>query len=201
MPNRLTGIVDVLQGVADVLGFGDKPWGAGVVAIAVAAAFSPVLLRNQRTSRARRILTRAGASTRAAEKAALEAEALAEVRGNPLGIVVVADIAMERGRLALARAALAQLEATGKRTNDVLRLRRALEPDAPKTVDEAIVRVQRLLRMGLRVEARRRWEEAHKKWPYDEEFSKMEDDVPALPAVADPAQDGSEGSPSARPPS
>lgn len=178
MPNRLTGIVQVFQGIADALGFGDKPWGAGVVALALGGLFSPILIRNQRTSRARRILIRAGATTNAAEKTQLEADALAEVKGNALGLVVVADLALQRGRHDLARTALAQLQATGKRPTDAIRIRRLLEGDTPKTVDEAIVRIERLLRMGLGAEARRRWEEARKKWPKDADLAELVKNLP-----------------------
>lgn len=178
MPSRLDGIVQIFQGVADAIGIGDKPWGAGAVAIVVLGGFSPILVRNQKVSRARRLMTQAYASSSSTERNRLEEEAMGEVAGNADGLLVVAEIALQRGRLELARRAADELARTGKRVGELRRLRHKLDGDEPKTVDQAIVRVERLLGMGLRGEARERWAKARERWPDDPDLADLESRLP-----------------------
>ena len=178
MPSRLDGIVQIFQGVADAIGIGDKPWGAGAVAIVVLGGFSPILVRNQKVSRARRLLTQAYASSSSTERNQLEAEAMTEVAGNADGLLVVAEIALQRGRLDLVRRAADELAQTGKRVGELRRLRHKLDGDEPKTVDQAIVRIERLLGMGLGGEARERWAKSRERWPDDADLADLESRLP-----------------------
>lgn len=179
MPNRFDGIADIFRGVADMVGLGGYWWGPGAVAVVVVGGLSPLILKNQRTSRARRLLQRAYATTDPKERDALEAEALGEVAGNAVGLVIVGDIALQRGRLETVREVAKQLRATGKEVHELRRLERALEGDNPRTIDDAVIRIERAIRLGMVGEAHERWAWAHAKWPEDEEIAALETKLPA----------------------
>jgi hypothetical protein len=171
---------NLLDTLLTLFGIRLEPWVAPAVIIGGALVLSPLLFRNQSTGRARRILGRLATATTAAERAAIEAEAMALVEGNPDGLVVLAEAALDRSRTALARACLARLETLGNRPIDVRRLRRALDGDFPTTVDEVLVRLDAQRSAGLHVAAADTLERALRIWP-DHPALKNGEGKPDLP--------------------
>jgi hypothetical protein len=173
----MPAILDLVSTLLRALGVHTEPWVLPAVGFAVVLVLSPFALVNQRTARARRVLQRA-AQAGGAERERLEREAMAEVAGRPDGLIVIAEDALKAGRGALAREAVAQLRATGKRPSDLRRLERELDGPAqaagPKTPLEAALKVERLLAAGMREPAREALEAARRKWPEDADLAGME---------------------------
>src|SRR5438045_232700 len=105
--------VKTLQDLFGVLGL--PVWVAPVVIVVAVVLLFPQIRRNQSTARARRVLTAAFATGSSAERERLETEAAALVSGNADGLASLADIAIQRGRYALARRLVDELTALGTR--------------------------------------------------------------------------------------
>lgn len=159
------GIGGLVDGVGALFGIQvDHTWLAiGVLVLGL--ALSPLLLRNQNTAKARRTLARLSTATTAAERAAVENEAIELVFGNADGLVALADAAFARGRGDLARRCLDKLRELGTRPDQVRRLTREIYGDFPVTVDGALVRYQGQRAAGLSVAARETLDRARLTWP------------------------------------
>ena len=92
--------------VVDIVGVHLPTWVYPVVLAFFAAFLLPARVRGERANRARRILLRASAAGSVAERDRLEAEAVAEVRDDPHGLLTIAAWAVDRGRYPLAEAML-----------------------------------------------------------------------------------------------
>src|SRR4051794_19493738 len=113
----------------------------GVILLAILAW--PLMRLNVKTDDARRVLKRAGREV-GAEREKLEQEALALVGDRPDGLVVVADHAIQAGRMALAKVAMERLRETGKGLPEIRRLERAIDGPQPATPLEAALVLERL---------------------------------------------------------
>jgi hypothetical protein len=174
MPFGSQGLVSIFQELAAVVGLGDQWWGPGVVSLVVVGGLSPILVRNQKTSRARRLLTRALAAVEPAERRALEEEAFHEVESNPQGLLMLADFALERGRTDLARRAADRLGALGKLPYERRRIEIRLEGDRPRDPAQAAARISLALQLGLAAEAQERLTWARARWPDDADLVELE---------------------------
>ncbi len=170
---RLKGLAEGLASLLDAMGIVLPPWGFPLLALMLLALVFPLLRRNHRTGRARRRLQTALYSS-AAERSRLETEALELVQGNPVGLVVVADEAIRRGRRQLARRALEQLEATGRRLHDTRRLERDLYGTPCATPEEEILAIEHLLEEGILGRAAERLEKARQRWPHNQALESMQ---------------------------
>lgn len=166
----LIGLVETLLGL---LGLHLQPWMAPAGVLLVVALAWPLMRSNFETDDARKLLKHAQRET-GAERQRLEGQALLKVRGKPVGLVVVAETALQVGRTDLARAAIDQLRATGKRPVDVRRLERILEGPQPGTALEAALTVERLAQAGMKDEAREKLARYRQRWPADEELAGLE---------------------------
>lgn len=159
------GIAGLVDGIAALLGIEvDHAWLAGGVLV-LGLLLSPLLLRNQNTGKARRMLSRLSTATTAAERAEIEREALELVLGNADGLVALADAAAERGRGDLARACVEKLRELGTRPDQVRRLTREIYGDFPVTVEQALARYHTQRDAGLSVAARETLDRARVTWP------------------------------------
>jgi len=106
-------LVSLVLQVVDVLGVRLPTWAFGLALVALAAFLLPARVRGERANRARRILLRASAAGSVAERDRLEAEALAEVRGDEHGLLTIASWAVDRGRYPLAQRVLDEPKLAG----------------------------------------------------------------------------------------
>lgn len=158
----ITGLIDALLSLA---GIHLAPGVAPAIVLVGALLLSPLLLRNQNTAKARRVLGRLTTATTARERATIEAEALALVEGNPDGLASLADAALQRGRSDLARSCLERLRTLGTRPAVVARLTRELDGDFPSTPEEILVRIEHQREAGLTVAAEQNLTRALRIWP------------------------------------
>lgn len=158
------GIGGLVRIIVDATGVSLEPWMAPAGVVAIGLLSLPLLRMNAHTDRARRLMKEAGREAGAARER-LEEQALAEVTGRPVGLVVLADEAIRQGRTEIARRAIEALRATGKRFTDLRRLEGTLEGPTPRTPLEAALLVERLVAAGLVDQARARWEAARRRWP------------------------------------
>jgi hypothetical protein len=173
----------MLDSVANALGLHLPPWAGPLALLAILAVCWPLIRTNLHTENARKLLKRASRE-RGAERERLEAEALAMVGDRPDGLVVVAREAVEQGRTALAERAVVKLRATGKNLPDLRRLERAIEPPLAGTPAEVCIVIERMLEAGMVEQARARYAQARRKWPFDDELDAIEPHVTAGRAVA-----------------
>lgn len=159
------GIAGLLDTILELLGVHLEPWMAPAAVVAGALLLLPLLLRNQNTARARRVLGRLTTATTAAQRAAIEAEAFSLVRGNVDGLVALADAAQQRGRTDLARRCVEGLRELGGRPAELRRLVRQLDGDFPATVEEVVVRIGNQRDAGLHVAAAETLARAEARWP------------------------------------
>ncbi len=99
-------LVNMVTRLVEATGVHLPPWGFAAGLVTVAVVLLPFRIRGERANRARRLLTRAAAADTVVERDRLEAEALAEVRGETHGLLTIASWCVERGRYPLARQVL-----------------------------------------------------------------------------------------------
>ena len=171
----LGGIKEALLDLLQLAGVPIHPWTLPALVIILAGLFSPWILANLRTGSARSMLKRARV-LEGEERKAMEARAMAEVRGNPYGYIAIAEESIRLGRLELARQAVQKLAETGKARPHLRRLRAELDPDdLPHTVDAAVVVIDQFIDSGLLGRAAERLEKAHKKYGDKRELTEAED--------------------------
>ena len=175
---RLSGLTDAVNSLLAEFGVELAPWMAPVFGLLLGALLLPMILRNDRTGRARKLIPRL-VETSAAERDAARARILALVADNPVGLVVVAEESLRRGQVPLARMAVAALVRSGKRPADARRLLLELEGPPPTMPTEAALVVERLLSAGLLDEAERRLASAVARWPDDPELAAVEEHLDA----------------------
>ena len=144
----MMGLGGLLRDILAIAGVQESRWAIPGVLLVVAVLLLPGYVRRERAARAQRLLTSAWASGSPAERDRLEAEALAEVRGSPHGRLIIARLALERGRFPLVRRALDGLGGI-----EAARMRRTLEGDLPATREEAELRAAKLREIGAVVAA------------------------------------------------
>lgn len=170
----LRNIVGILFSMAGVQ---DRPWLAPAFILGLVILFSPLILANQRTDKARRLVKEGGTP---AERVARSAEALKLVQDQPTGLQVLADEALKQGRADLVQAVIKRLEEIG-RPGDARVLQQRLRGPGPATALEACIQVEKLLGQGMNEEALRRWTEARERWPADEDLLALEAQVREAP--------------------
>jgi len=183
-----SGILDALASLLASVGIELPPWGMPVVALAVAAALMPFVLRNMKTSKARKLLKQASILD-GHHRQSTEADALALVHDSGPGLVAVADEALRRGRHVVASQAIHRLAELGVEEKELRRLRLEMAPKMPASVTEMVLVVERFLDAGLVDEARVRLERAERRWPRASEWSqlrvRLEQAVPRVMEASD----------------
>ena len=161
------GITQAITSLLQALGVELPPWAMPVFALCMMILLMPWILKNMKTSRARKLLKQATLES-GARREEMEQEALSLVSANPTGLLAFADECVRRGRYGLARKALSRLPEGGPK---VLRERRKLEtqmaPREPATAEAAAAAIERFLSEGLEDEARQRLLRAQRRWPGD----------------------------------
>lgn len=176
------GIAQLINTLATALGIHAAPWAAPAAFVGSLVLFWPWIRGNVRTADARKALKHA-ARERGAERERMEKQALDLVKGQPDGLVVVAQEALEQGRNALAEEAVRQLRATNKLLPQLRLLERKLEPPLPILASEAVIVIEKMAADGLVVHARTRLEQALRKWPKDAELQELAAKMAEAPAV------------------
>lgn len=169
----MRGIAQAMQSLFAIFGVKVAPWFVPVAMLLIVFTLYPMLQKNAQGDKARRMLRKLP-ETPVAERPAVESEALAMVGDDVHGLLVVAQVALDLNNKALARTAAEKLRATGKKPDDVRRILAALDDGGPRMVEQALVRVERALEMGLLPEARRRIDEAKGRWPGDPSIDALE---------------------------
>ncbi|MFT4979840.1 MAG: hypothetical protein ACI8S6_005752 [Myxococcota bacterium] len=161
------GITQSITSLLLALGIELPPWGMPAAALVLMVLLLPWILKNMKTSRARKLLKRATMESGAARDA-MEQEALSLVSDNPTGLLAFADECVRRGRYGLARAALGRLpEGDTKLERERRRLLTQMAPLEPATAEAAAAAIERFLSEGLVEEAERRLQRAQRRWPED----------------------------------
>lgn len=181
------GILDALVNLLEAVGVDVQPWTLSAVALGLLVLLLPLIIKNLNTGSARTALKRARV-LEGEDRVREEMRALDLVGEHPMGLVAVADEALRGGRKKVAREAVARLERTGKARDHLRRLRSALDPDdLPKTLDAAVLMVERLVESGLLVRAEERLAACERKFGSHPDFSALRsrlDDPPAPSASA-----------------
>jgi hypothetical protein len=182
---RIGGLTETLSQLLEMLGLDLPPWVMPLVALAVFLILLPRILRNMRTSRARKIVLRAHL-VEGEHRRQEEAAALALVAEHAPGLVSLADAAHKQGRNALAMEALnllrARPEARGRSVRrEIARLDRTLGENLPGSAEEMAVVLDRLIHAGLFPEARRRLAIGRGRWPRAEALDAVEKALEGVP--------------------
>lgn len=160
------GITQAITSLLLAVGIELPPWGMPAVALAIMVLLLPLLLKNMKTSRARKLLKRASLEG-AQRREEMEREALSLVADNPTGRLALADECIRRGRYALAQELLSHLPTTPKLHRERRRLMQQMAPREPATAEGAAAAIEHLLEEGLHAEAQRRLQVARRRWPED----------------------------------
>ena len=165
----MRGLPGLVGNLLDALGVHLQPWMAPLAIVVLIAVAWPLLRLNIKTDDAQRLLKRASRE-RGEAREKLEREALELVGDRPDGLVVIANTAIELGRMALARQAMERLRATGKNLPTLRRIERAIDGPQPATALEAALVVERLVKAGMMDEAQERLRRFKERWPDDPEL-------------------------------
>ncbi|MEL6342870.1 MAG: hypothetical protein AAFV53_07035 [Myxococcota bacterium] len=161
------GITTALTELLGAMGLDLPPWGMPAIAVALMILLLPWILKNMKTTKARKLLKKA-AFERNEARERMEREALDLVSNNPTGLLAFADECIRRGRYPLARQALDRLPGDDpKMRRERRRLMETMAPREPATAAAAAVTIERFLDEELHDEARRRLDRARKRWPED----------------------------------
>ena len=159
------GILQAVTDLLSALGIELAPWMGPAFALTVMVLLLPWILKNMKTSSARKMLKKAsleGGETRAE----MEQKAIAMVSDNPEGLMALAEECMRRGRYGVARQALGLIpEDDIKRQRQRKRMLKEMTPRQPETPEAAALVVERLRGEGLSDEAARRLDKARRRWP------------------------------------
>ena len=179
--NGMGGMIDALGTMLSMLGIELAPWMGPAFIALVALAFSPLLLQNFQTSRARTLLKESRVLDGAAREHA-EQRVLDIVSSRPNGLIAVVEEAHRMHRNALARRALVQLRELTGPTAQVARLARLTDPaPLPGSPAQLGLMVEKLRSAGLHDKADRRLKRGLNKWPDDAWLQ----DLAADPSAAD----------------
>lgn len=163
------GMIEAVGQLMAAAGIHLPAWGVPAFALLLMAVMLPRLVRNMRTGQARKLLGRSRVLEGDARQA-MEAEAMALVKGHGPGLVAIADEALRLNRRGLAEDAVAQLKATGELRSECRRLAKELAGDplqgAPTSLAFALL-VDNLIEGGLVAEAERKLAHARVRWPAD----------------------------------
>ena len=173
------GMGGITQAIADLLaamGITLPAWGMPAVVLGIAVLLLPLILKNMRTSQARKLLVRSRLEGRA-RREALEQQALSLVSDNPVGMLALADLCVSQGRYGLARDILARLPDAGdtQLRRERRKLEEAMAPREPLTPEEAAVAIERFIEQGQLEEARVRLGRARQRWPEDAGLRALDD--------------------------
>lgn len=163
----MSAIGQLFRTLFTLLGIDPTPKVMAPIAAVLLVLLWPTLKANRAIKKARNLLSSAPLRSRP-ERERLSAEALALVAGNVMGLVVVAEEAIRAGLKDTAQTAIVQLEASGKRPQDVRRLRRELDPAAPVSALLEVAAIEGMRAEGLSVLADERLERALARWPEHE---------------------------------
>lgn len=164
---RLKGILEAFASLLGAFGLQLQPWMAPAFLLLVAAALFPMIRRNHRTGRARRLM-RQLTYVDAEQRRSLERRVLTLVRGDADGMIAVADEALRSGRRNLARTAVESLRSTGRRGQHLRRLEQQLAPPSAPTVAEERLAIRNLVAAGMNAEALARVRRARERWPRED---------------------------------
>jgi len=160
----MRGIGKVFQGLESM---GVPHWVVGLLFFGSIIILLSYIFRHLPLSRARRLVKRSAQAPRT-QRAAMEREAMAIVWDLPVGLLIVGQEAVQRGRLDLATRALARLHEIGERPGDIGKLEDDLYgTNRPRLGVERVV-ICGLLEEGLLKLAAERLIRAREIWPDDE---------------------------------
>jgi hypothetical protein len=168
----MAGLASLIQSLLQLTGLSTHPRAALVVVAVLAALASPWIRANLDTADARALVKRAAREGGAA-RAELVDRAFTRVRGQPHGLVAIADAATQLGLPDVAKRATEALRATGKLAVEQKRLDRVAAPAAPRTQIEAAMAIERLVEAGAVEAARARLRDALAKFPADEDLQAL----------------------------
>lgn len=166
--NGMGGMSQAISSLLQAMGITLPPWGMPAVALFVMLLFMPLILKNMKTTRARKILKRSAFES-GAQRQLMEEQALALVLNNPVGLMSLAEACIQQGRYALARKALRFVPADNRRFQwELHRLRGKMAAVKPTTAAAAASTIAHLQQEGFHAEAQQHLEEALRRWPGDE---------------------------------
>lgn len=159
------GILQAITDLLGALGIELAPWMGPVFAVTVMIILLPWILKNMKTSSARKLLKKA--SLEGGEKRLeMEQKAIEMVADNPEGLMALAEECMRRGRYGVARQALSRIpEDDTQRRRQRRRMLLEMAPRQPETPEAAALVVERLRGEGLAEEASARLSKAMRRWP------------------------------------
>jgi len=166
------GLTQAIGEILSIFGITLPPWAAPAFMLCVAILLLPWILRNMRTSRARKLLKRSIMES-AEVRQSMEERALTIVDGNAPGLLAVAEESVRRGRFELAKKALTRIP-DNKLKRQRWQLMLEMQPRDPATPDAAVLVIQRLLEAEMVKEARERTERFLRRWPNDTELQAVQ---------------------------
>ncbi|MCB9777829.1 MAG: hypothetical protein H6742_04635 [Alphaproteobacteria bacterium] len=175
---RFDGIGAIVQMVFDAVGIEPQPWMSAVFLGLAIVLVGPAAMKNIRTAQARKRVVRLNELS-PTERPALQEEILGLVRGNPQGLVAIADEAARRRQRPLAVAAYQELRRGGDLPKEVLRLHEELYGKRPDHPEEEAAAIERLIDAGALDRARERLAVARSWFPGDDSLRALQDRLAA----------------------
>lgn len=158
------GMTQAITDILLLLGIELPPWGMPVAALVVMILLLPWILKNMKTSKARKLLKMAALES-GRTRQEMESEALELVSDNPVGLLAFADECVRRGRYSLARDALERVPRDPRYARERRKVEAQMAPKEPATAEAAAAAIERFLSEGLREEAASRLQKARARWP------------------------------------
>ena len=173
------GMTEALDALLGGFGLELPPWLLPAL-IGIAFLFLlPHIRQNHRTSQARKAI-RAFANDGDPDPDGARAKILSMAGPQPLGLIGVADEAIRRGLVQLARDATDRLEETGKRRTDLLRLRAALDGPIPAHLEGELAAIENFIDHALYGAAKERIQRSRNYWPSSAALDALEQRIHLL---------------------
>jgi hypothetical protein len=170
--NRFGGITETLSRLLDQAGVVLPPWVFPAVITLGFLALLPLIRRNSRMHRARRLVQDI-ASERDLDRPEQKAQAIELVQDHPDGLVGLADEAVRRGVNDLAMSALEELKKHGRPAMDIHRLQIELHGPPPAHLEGELAAIESLLSHHLIAAAEKRLRKAEQTWPDAPELRRL----------------------------
>lgn len=174
------GLVNMFNALATIFGVRvSTPWLPPLIMLGFFVVFLPKIWNSQREGEVRRKLARASMERRD-ERERQEQILLDSLAKEPSALLSIAETGLQMNRADLARAAMSRVPDTLQQTPRAQAIWRQLNPpvEMPKTLDEGLLKAERLIQSGAFDSAREVLGRLESRWGMDPEIIAVRSSLP-----------------------
>ena len=174
------GLVNMFNALTTIFGIRiTTPWVPPLIMLSLFLVFLPRIWNSQREGEVRRKLTRASMERRD-ERQRQEQVLIDSLAKEPGALLAIAETGLQMNRPDLARAAMARVPESMQATPRARAIWRQLDPpvEMPKTLDEGLLKAERLIQSGAYDSARELLGRMEGQWGMEPEIIAVKSSLP-----------------------